>query len=153
MNSNHASPPEKKKSKALLIILILAGVAVVTLPILGISLAIAIPALAAGRQEAQKHIAKNIIEGVEIAIVRFETDNGRPPTSWDDIENYLKVKGQVARSQQEFLKLARMPEGTKLTIRGVNGASATTVTFPGGKRIGVGDLIGNRSGPNSNSSR
>jgi competence protein ComGC len=138
---NNNNQPPKKKSKALLIILILVGLFIITIPILGIFVAIAIPALAAGRQEAQVHIAKNIIQGTEVAIVRFETDNGRSPTSWDDIENYLKVGGQIANSQQKFLELARMPEGTKLSIRGINGAEATAINFPNGRRIGIEDVI------------
>jgi hypothetical protein len=138
---NNNNQPPKKKSKALLIILILVGLFIITIPILGIFVAIAIPALAAGRQEAQVHIAKNIIQGTEVAIVRFETDNGRPPTAWDDIENYLKVGGQIASSKNEFLKLARMPEGTKLSIRGIDGANATVVNFPNGARVGIEDVI------------
>ena len=55
-----------------------------------------------------------------------------PPHPGAELEPYIGVNSQTASSPQEFLKLIKMPEGTKFNIRGVDGVKQTTIEFPNG---------------------
>jgi hypothetical protein len=62
----------------------------------------------------------------------FKIAKGMPPHPGAELEPYIGVNSQTASSPQEFLKLIKMPEGTKFNIRGVDGVKQTTIEFPNG---------------------
>lgn len=127
------SPPPKKKSKALLVILILVGLFILSIPVLGIFAAIAVPALATAKQEAQIALAQSVVNNLEETLKHYEQVAGKNATSWQDINDLILIGGKSPESPEQLL--ARMPKGSKLEIRGIDGKRETSIEFPNGKVI------------------
>ena len=128
--------PKKKKNTWIIVVAILAGIGFMALTLIGVLLAIAVPALQAAKKEAQRAMAQRAVVATDEAVSRFETVNGRLPTSWAEITDYLTVNGKKADSAQEFMSRAKLPQA-KLQIRGIERAERTEITFPNGRVVGL----------------
>jgi len=133
--ANPISGDKKPKSnKVLIVVIVILSLLLGGMVLFGgLLVAIAIPALATAKADAQAVLAQKVVNGAEVAVMRFEESTGQVPQSWEDLEDSLVVNGKKASSMTEFLIMTRMPEGTTLKIRGINGASQTLIKLPNGQ--------------------
>jgi hypothetical protein len=132
------STPKKKGKKTLLIVLIvLAVLAIPTCGVVGVFVAIAIPALATAKQDAQNHIAGEIFRSVEYAKQSFAQKEGRSAQTWADILPYIELKGEKATSPQDLM--AKVLGGGNIQSKGIEGAEENKITFADGRVISFGE--------------
>jgi hypothetical protein len=127
-------PPKKKGKRTLIIVLIvLAVLAIPTCGVVGILVAVAIPALSVAKQDARNVIASQVFEGLDEAKQNFTKREGRSPKTWDDIAPYLEFRGETLSSPQDLVRMT-LGEG-KLEISGLDGATQTKIILEDGAVI------------------
>jgi hypothetical protein len=132
-NPPGAVPKKKSKRTLIIVLIVLAVLAIPTCSVVGILVAVAIPALAVAKQDARNVIASQVFSGVEVAKQKYIAKEGRNPRSWDDISPYLEFKGQTLSSSGELME--RALGGGKLEIRGIDGATETKIILKDGNVI------------------
>jgi hypothetical protein len=126
-------PLPKKKDHTLLIVLVVLGALGLTIiPVVGLLVAIAIPALATAKADAELVKAKQILAGVAIAKEVYEEKTGKPATSWKELSRHLLVDGKTCPSSRDFMA-AVLPKA-KLEIEGIN-SKKTQITFKDGRIV------------------
>jgi hypothetical protein len=138
-NSNKPSEqvpnaPKKKSKKTLIIVLIaLVVLAIPTCGVVGILAAVAIPALAAGKEAAQDHIAQEIFNTINYAKSSYFEKYGATPKTWQDIAPWILIRGEQPSSLKDLMKKAL--RGGSIEIKDIDGGGQDTITLPNGRVI------------------
>lgn len=99
--------------------------------VVGIGGAIAIPALNQAKKDAQLHIGQELVGAADQQVQAFEAQNGRPPSNWKELS--LLINGKPIEGPQDCA--ARLPQGSRIEIRGIDGATSTRILLPNGSSI------------------
>jgi hypothetical protein len=143
----NSAATEKKGKGKLIFIFVAVAFFLFLIPTCGVFVAIAVPALAAAREDARAALSQNILVGAEKAKANYSQSTGRAPKTWNDISSYLVLKGQRKASAAQFMQDAL--GGGILKIRGIDGANETLIVMPGGQEVRLISPNGNRNRPSS----
>jgi hypothetical protein len=118
----------------------------ITFLVIGIGGALAIPALHEAKKRAHLTVAQSILLSVDRQAQAFKLQQGRSPSDWKELN--IAVNGTPISSGQD--PTLRLPEGARLEVEGIDGATSTRVLLADGSILTPEGVSRNLESPNKN---